>query len=353
MAEAWYCTREDVKRALDIKTTAFANDRVDRAIDSATEDVEGQLRRKFYPNDTTHTFDWLDHQFSLTWRLWLDQREMAVAPTKVLSNSVDITTNVFARPDVGPPFDRLEIDLGTSSMWSAGNTYQRAIAVTGTFGYQYKTASAATLAAALNGTSDVTASLSDSSLFGVGSLLIVGTERLLVTAKNLLTTGTTLGANLDAQAKTVAVTVADGTKVHAGEVITIDAERMLVTDIAANVLVVDRGYDGSVLATHTTGATVYAPRLATVTRAALGTTIASHLINAAVSVFVYPSLVRQLTIAEAATNLIQERAGFARSIGSDQGNVMETVGKGLLDLRKRTFTAHGRKVLLRTAARYI
>lgn len=351
MAEAPYCTREDVKNALDIQTSAFANDRVDRAINSATEDVEGQLRRHFYPYDTTHTFDWLDHQYSLVWRLWLDQRELALPATAVVTNGTDITTSVMFRPDQGAPYDRIEVDTSTSAAFTAGNTYQRAISVTGTFGYQYKTAAAGTLVTALNATTDTTTTVSDSSLVGVGSLLICGTERLLVTAKNLVDTTATLGGNLDAQDKTTTVPVSNGALIHQGEIITIDSERMLVTDIASNNLIVKRAADGPVLAAHTSGAPIYASRLVTVTRASLGTVKASHSIGATVSVFQYPTLVRQLTIAEAVTNLIQEKSGYARAVGTD--TVTETIGKGLIDLRKRAFTAHGRKVLPRTAARFI
>lgn len=351
MAEAWYCTREDVKRALDIKTSAYANDRVDRAVQAASEDVEAQLRRRFYPKDSTQTFDWLDHQYSLVWRLWLDQRELCMNATAVVTNGIDITTKVMFRPDFGPPYDRIEIDTSTSAAFTAGNTYQRAVSVTGTFGYLYKTASAGTLAASVNGTTDTTVTLSDSSQVGVGSLLIVESERMLITGLNLASTTATLTGNPTSSASNTTIGVSDGTLIHQGEVITVDSERMLVVDIAGNNLIVERAYDGSVLAAHTASTVVYAPRLATVTRAALGTTKAAHSSAVAVSVFVYPTLVRQLTIAEAVTNLIQERSGYARSIGTE--TVLETIGKGLTDLRKRAFTAHGRKVLVRTPARYI
>jgi hypothetical protein len=348
-----YCTREDVKNALDIKTTAYANDRVDRAIAASTEDVIGQLRRTFHPVDSTQTFDYLTHQYDLVWRIWLDQRELCKAPTVVLSNGQDITTSVLARPDSGPPFDRLEIDLGTSAMWSAGNTYQRATSVTGTFGYRWDTSPAGTLTGDATD-SATTIGVSDSSLVGVGSLLIIGTERLLVTGKGLVDTTATLTGNPDAQAKTTSIGVDDGTKVLQGEVITVGSERMLVNDIAGNTLVVDRAVDGSVLAAHSSSDAVYAPRTLTVVRGATGTTAAAHTAADPVLTFAYPSLVRQLTIAESVTNLIQEKAGYARAVEAQGGgNVSMVLGKSLADLRKRALTAHGRKILLRTPARFI
>lgn len=349
----WYATREEVKRALNAVTagpTPDADERVDRAIASASEDVEGQMRRVFYPTDATHTFDWLDHQYSLIWRLWLDQLELAKTPTAVLSAGTDITSGVLARPDDGPPYDCLEIDLSTNSAWNAGATYQRQISVAGTFGYRYDTAPAGTLAANAN-SSVTTLTLSTSVGWGTGSLLIVGTERVLVTDRNLADTTATLSAGVDAQAKTTSLPLSDGTKVARGEVLTVGSERMLCTDVAGNTAIVIRGYDGSVLATHSSSDHVWAPRAATVTRGALGTSAAAHTAADAVSVFAYPGLVRQLTVAESVTNVLQEHAGYARSIGTDKA--LETLGKGLIDLRARCLNAHGRKVLVRTAGRFI
>lgn len=52
-----YCTREDVKNALDIKETARNDDQIDRAIEGATDTIEDDLNRKFYPEVDTRYFD--------------------------------------------------------------------------------------------------------------------------------------------------------------------------------------------------------------------------------------------------------------------------------------------------------
>jgi hypothetical protein len=139
----------------------------------------------------------------------------------------------------------------------------------------------------------------------------------------------------------VSLTVTDGTKYTAGETLLLDSERMLVVDIAGNVLTVKRAWDGSALATHS-GAEVYAPRSLTVTRGALGTTAATHLNGAALSRWTYPGLVTELNIAEAINTFLQKTSGYARTVGEGD-NQRNASGAGLADIRARAYAAHGRK----------
>ncbi|PZT70197.1 hypothetical protein DN402_31760 [Streptomyces sp. SW4] len=97
-----------------------------------------------------------------------------------------------------------------------------------------------------------------SAAVGVGSVLRVGSERMLVTGRTMAATGQTLAADLTVQKKDVTVTVADASGFAVDETVLIDAERMLIVDIAGNTLIVERAVDGSVLAAHTTGAALYA-----------------------------------------------------------------------------------------------
>jgi hypothetical protein len=54
-----YCNRTDVKRALDFEgITASSDARIDRALATVAETIEGQMHRVFYPRDTTFYFDW-------------------------------------------------------------------------------------------------------------------------------------------------------------------------------------------------------------------------------------------------------------------------------------------------------
>ena len=131
------------------------------------------------------------------------------------------------------------------------------------------------------------------------------------------------------------------------ETILVDAERMLVTDIAGVVATVKRAWDGTVLAAHTGALDVYAPRTLTVTRGAQGTTAATHDTAAPVSRLVVPPLVRDLAIAEAINRLLSEISGYARTVGSGE-NLRNASGAGLKLIRDDVVTRYGRKSRIRS-----
>jgi hypothetical protein len=344
----WYATREDVKTALDAKETARNNGQVDRAIAAATPAIEGLLHRRFYPSVATRSFPWPDEGWSSRpWRLWLDADELISATTLTSGATTIAATDYLLEPaNAGPPYNRIEINLAGSAAFTSGVTHQRAISIAGVWGgCPADEDSAGTLAAAVTTTTATTVDVSDSAAIGVGHLIRVDTERMLVTDKTMLTTGQTLQTPLTANAANVAVAVTNGAAYTTGEVLLLDSERMLVVDIAGNTLTVKRAWDGSVLAAHT-GSTIYAARRLTVTRAALGTTAATHLSNAAVARHVVPDLVHQLAVAEAINSLLQETAGYARTVGSGEGE-REAGGRGLRDLREQAYTAHARKARMR------
>lgn len=341
--EPWYATREDVKDALDFKTTARADARIDRALAAASRSVDGLCHRRFYPAVGTRYWDWPNGQHARAWRLWLDDSEL-VELTGLVSGGVTIPTGaVILNPQrSGPPYRSLEIDLSSAYALSAGDTEQHAVAVTGLWGYRNAEAPAGTVVGAA-GATDTTLTVSDASMVGVGSLLRSGDERLLAVGRSMADTGVTLAADLGGQAKDTTVTVSDGTGAHVGEVLLVDGERLRVDDIAGDTLVVRRQWDGSTLAAHTSGATVYAPRALTVARGAVGTTASAIADGAALVVWEPPSLVRTLTIAEAVTTLSQELAGYARTSRSSSSSgaprpVTPTVG----DIRDQCYAAHGR-----------
>ncbi len=344
-----YATREDVKSALDVRQTARNDAQVDRAIEAASRAVEALCHRVFYPTYATRYVDWPNFQYAWPWRVWLDAAELAdvttTVPVVTSGGNVIPNANIFwGNPRYNPPFTYLELDRSSSSSFGQGSTPQRDVAITGTFGYSIDTRSGGTLAAAMSDTTSTSATVSDGSLIGVGDLLLVGTERLLVTGRANVTstqtqqsTGVSTASNAD-----VTLAVTTGSAFHAGEVVQLDSERMLVLDVTGNNLTVKRAWDGSTLATHS-GATVYVSRLLTVVRGAQGTTAATHLSAAAVSVHAVPSLVRQLAVAEAVTMLTQEAAAYAGTQGSGQG-AQKNVGAGLPSLREQTLAQYGRKV---------
>ncbi|MFD6035725.1 hypothetical protein ACFWHF_14460 [Streptomyces griseoincarnatus] len=340
----WYCTREDVKSALDFKETARNNGQVDRAIESASRSVEGLCRRRFYPQTTTRHFDWPNEQAARSYRLWLDPNEV-ITVTSLTSGGVLLDPadyNLRRSDDLDePPYTRIEIDLSTDASFSVGDTFQRSIAVTGLFGYRNDE----TLLGAATGAVDASQTAvgvdgATSAAVGVGSVLRLDDERLTVTCRSLTNTGQTLQSPMAEYDNDETVTVTDATQYTAGEVLTLDSERMLVVDTAGDTLLVKRAWDGSTLAAHT-GSTIYAPRTLTVTRGDLGTTPAAHDNGTTVTRWDPPGLVRQLTIAEALNDLLQSASGYARVVGVAEAQ-QEMVGRGLRDIRTRTYAAYGR-----------
>lgn len=342
-----YCTRQDVKRSLDIKETARNNWLIDQAMQSAASNIERHMHRRFYPQDTTRYWDWPNYQRSAPWRIYLDEFELADTtvnvPVVTSAGTVIPAADIFWGPwNDSPPYTFIELNRATSAAFGGGATPQRSVSIAGTFGYRMETDPAGTLAAAISSTSATTCTVSDGAALGVGSLLIIDSERLLVQEAASATTGqaNTAGATT-AQASDNAITVASGAAINVDETLLIDQEKMLAVDVTGNVVTVIRAWDGSVLATHASNTTIYAYRLLTVGRGQLGTAAATHTSSTAISVFRYPSLVRDLAIAEAGNTVLQRTSGYG---DSGEGATSATnIGAGLADLWDEVETAHGRK----------
>jgi len=348
-----YATREDVMRALDVKLTARNSAQIDRALESASRDVESLCHRTFVPNLASKSFDYPGPQTGRPWRLWLDANEL-ISVTTLSSGGVVIgSTDFFLEPnEYGPPYNRIEIDLSSSAAFSSGDTHQRAITVTGLWGYRNDETTVGVLAGAVATTTATTITVNGtaSAQLGVGSVIRIDDERLIVTGRSMADTGQNLGSTIDQQLKTVTVPVADGTQFAMDEVILIDSERMLIVDIAGNQLTVKRAWDGSPNAEHTNGADIYAPRSLTVQRGALGTTAATHTNSTAVVRWDPPGLVQDLVIAEAIARLGNEQAGYSKTRRTGDGGASERAvdANALSGLRQRVYQAHGRKGQVRS-----
>lgn len=343
----WFCTREDVKLALDSKHTARDDAQVDRAIDAGARSTEGRLHRRFAPVVATRFFDWPREGGSgRPWRLWLDADEL-ISVTTLTSGGVAIpASDYFLEPaNSGPPFTHVEIDLGSSAAFGGGDTHQRDVAITGLFGYRNDEAAAGVLENAVADAVGTTVDVTDGSLVGVGSVLRCESERMIVTARTALDSGVNLGG--DGLTANVADQVVEAAVGQPGEVLLIDAERMLVVDVAGSNRVVKRAWDGSTLAAHSAGADVFTYRRLTVARGQLGTAGAAHADATALSVWQSPSLVHSLNIAEAINTVEQDRAAWGRTVGSGD-NEREAGGRGLRDIRAQAYTEHGRKARIRS-----
>ncbi len=346
-----YCTREDVKRSLDIKETARNNAKLDRAIESAARKIDGHLHRRFYPENKTAFYNWPNFQRAYPWRIWFDASELADVtvnvPVVTTGGNVIPAEDIFWGPwNYAPPFTFLELNRATSAAFGAGDTPQRDVSITGTFGYSIDADPAGTLTAFMD-TTVATATITDSALVGVGSILIAGSERMLVADRAMADTTVAFTGSLttDSAADNL-LTVSDSSLFGIDEVLRADAERLLVVDILpGNMLVVKRAWDGTVLAAHTSGS-LYAARSLTVVRGALGTAAASHTDGDALTVHKPPPLIRDLAIAEAGAQVLQETGGYSNPQG-ESGATVSDLAAALPDLWDEAETTYGRKARIR------
>lgn len=337
-----YCTREDVASALEVSPSVRAHAQIDRLIEASAREIDRCLHRTFWPQLGTRYKPWPDPQSPTPWRLWLDADEL-ISVTALSSGGILISSDEYLLEPIntGPPYNRIELNLAGSATFGGGSTHQRDVTIVGLWGGCPATETpAGALAEALDD-SETVVDVTDGAAIGVGDLLRVDSERMLVTGRSWLDSTDNLQSPLTASASNTTVTVNNGAGFTADEPLLLDSERMLIVDIASNTLTVKRAQGGSVLTTHT-GSDVYVSRSLTVVRGAAGTTAASHSNGAALVKHVPPQLIRQLNIAEVINALQQESSAYARVAGAGD-NQREMTGRGLDDLRERAYTAHGRK----------
>ena len=338
-----YATREEIKEALDFKETARANRQIDRAIEAASRSVEALCHRRFYPEIATRLFDWPNQQYARPWRLWLDQNEIISVTALSAGGTVIPSTDYFLEPnEYGPPYNRLEIDLASSSAFGGGDTHQRNISISGLFGYRNDESIVADLDGGITA-SQTSIDVATAPGIGVGSLLRIGTERMIVSERLMKDTFIDIGVALTASNNDVTLAgVSTGFSVD--EVILIDSERMLIVDKSATSLTVKRAWDGSVLAAHSIGAGINALRTLTVTRGALGTTASTHSSGDDIYRWDPPGPVRTLVVGQAISTLTSEQSGYSRvkrSGGSTGEGARDT--SALSVLRDQVYDSHGRK----------
>lgn len=345
MPEVWYCTRENVQDTLALTDSARLNRRIDRAIGNGARHIEGFLHRKFYPSYGTRTFDMPTGQ-----TLWLYDHELAAAPDAVVSGGVAMaSTDYILQPESGPPYRWIDQNLAGTVFWASGQTTQRSISITGVQGYPCTMTTATTITAGI--TAGATSmSIADSSMVGVGQLVQLDNERIIVTERGTASTTATLSGALGASKAETVLTVSNPALLNQGERILIDGEWMFIETIAGSSVIVTRAANGTVLAAHSGGALIYAPRVLTVARGQLGTTAASHLSAAPVVNVLAPSQVIEANIALALDEINQQTGGYSSSWGSGSragqalgANKVEAGGAGIEGLMERLYSSYGRK----------
>lgn len=351
MGRVVYATREEVQDAFDVREAAHRSAQIDRAILSASDDIDGWLNRHKHglaPVRATRYFDWPGNNYSSAQRIWFDENELISAEVITAGPAAMTPGDYFLEPvNSGPPFTYVEINRNSSGSFSNLGTAQRAVSITGLWGYTDDQLPAGTLAGALNA-SQTSVNISDGSVIGVGSLILVGTERMNVVGKTGLDTTYSLTADLTGLSSARTVGIPPGAEFSIGETIIVGAERMRIIDRTNDSLTVLRGYDGSVLDDHTTGDDIYALRTLTVERGARGTTAASHDLGDPITRWDVPDLVRALCVAEAITRLEQEFSAYGARVYSDEAErdssgTEVVAGRGLTDIRKSAARRYKRK----------
>lgn len=352
---ALYATVEQVMRAADIKVTAYLKDEILRSLESSCDAVDKLIvvgdtqRPAFAPWAGEISFDWPTVNNGNAYRFWLDQFRLHSLDS-IVSGGVDVESAALPWPASGPPYSAIDIDTSGALSLEIGDTGtgQRSLTLGGIWGIvgDDRSRSSWTLGASV---SDSATDLVINAPIGIGSIVLIGSERVIVEDRSWSASGQTASA-LAVQMNAQSVTVADGTDFIIGEEIIVDSERMLIRDIVGNVLIVQRAADGTVLADHANGTAIYWSRSCAVERGALGTTAASHSDGTMISIYSAPAIASQLAIAYTIDRRAQEDVGYARDlshirdvrglsakkVGGDVG------GQGIPALEDRLISAYGR-----------
>jgi hypothetical protein len=340
-----YCTRETVAATMDQADTVRLDKRIDDAIVAGARDLEGLCHRRFYPVTGTRYLDPLWVSGDTMWVNTQDYEILSLSSLTVDGTALVANVDYYLEwpGGVGPPYTAIRRIRESSTAWS---TLQRGNVAVGTFGGSAATDTAGALGVAISSVGATSMTVTDASLIGVGDLLLIDTEQVIVTEKASASTTATLTGNLTADESVTTVPVSSGALVHKGETILVGSERMFVEDVAGNNLVVQRALQGSVLAAHSTSDVVYAPRLCTITRGAAGTTAATHLISATLGRNRPPGLVAELNTAYALNYLVQGKSGYGRDTGSGSGRAETGTGgvaAALAALEDACLSAFGRQ----------
>lgn len=323
----WYVSRERLKAALDA-TTAINDGLIDRHIEAASRLIDGQLGRFFIPKTQTRYYR-PPHAPCLR----LDEGLISVSAITSQNgdNTLAVTDYLIEPANEGPPYTRIELDassVASTADLSAGDTAQRAIAVTGSWGYRNDTESAGTVASGLASDAAATSMVcSSAAAIDVGDTLLIGTEQLWVSERSAGDLGKNTAGALTASMSDVTLAVEAAHGLVAGEVILVDAEKMLIQSIATNTLTLRRAWDGTTLATHANPSDIYVYRTLTVTRGVNGTLAAVHPNTTAISRYRVPGDIEEVCRAEAVFALLAEQSGHVATglLGTQGGSLRPTV----------------------------
>tara|TARA_Y100000310_G_scaffold259499_1_gene268189 strand:- start:3722 stop:4786 length:1065 start_codon:yes stop_codon:yes gene_type:complete len=348
----WYTTREAVKLAAGIQGSQH-DSAIDAAIDAASREVDNLSMTRWIPITETRKYDaaypalrgrrlYLDHDL-ISIDTFTDQGDEAVA--------VNATEYRLMPENHGPPYSWLELllDVTTAEFRADPDTHQQSLRITGKWASNDNTIAASEVGTNQNN-SQTTLLVADGSKIDVGDTLLIGSEQEFVSGRTdadlgINTHGSTGAMTVDKTDKTLTLASAPTDAVTVGEVMRIGSERMLVEAInSTSSFEVERAYDGTTLAAHSTGDDVYIFRTYTVTRNVNGTTVAEHNDGVAITKYAPPVDIQELTLGTAVTRFQQQRAGWGREIGRGE-SAREFRGGEIERLRKRVMANNRRHLV--------
>lgn len=317
-----YVSIDDLVLASDFNPSALRSATLTRHLEDACDAIDRSLRRTFYPVTEVRMFrpsSFHRPPGQTQAGFHLDQDDLYSVDSITADGDTVTVADTQLWPTDGPPYHW----VGTTGT---------VIVITGTWGFPWDTDTVTTIAANITDTTSTSVTVADGSQVGVGDLIQINSERLLVTAKATTDSTTDLAADVADSSSTVALSVDDGSVLNVGEVMWVNSERMRIVDIVSDTVTVHRAYQGSTLASHSSGDDVYVERSLTVERGYSGSTAATHTSGDSVSKLVAPGPIRTLTIAEAQTLFEQEGSRYGRTVGAGEAE-HEATGAGIQDAR--------------------
>jgi hypothetical protein len=214
------------------------------------------------------------------------------------------------------PYSEIDVAPDASNL-SAWSDELEGVQIPGRWGlYEETEATGATLGAQQT---DIATSLqvSDGAKLSPGAVLLIGSEQELITGYDTPVAAiTTLNGTIDASQETIILT--NGALVNIGEILRIGVEQIRILDISTHTLYVQRHWNKTLGAAHTTGAAVDVYRKFVVARAANGTTAAAHAVSAAISRYLVPADVLFLCKEIATLMLNKAGTGYSGKTGNEQ-----------------------------------
>ena len=342
----WYTTRDAVIAAIG-QTGVSINPVIDRLIDAQSRQIERWTRRFYIPRTETHLFRWPEPRAGRSGDiLWIDQDLLSVTTLQSQAQDSSPTTisssDYFLEPnnpqvDGETRYDRIELDQSSSASFQPGATAQRSISVLGSSGYTNETKSVGNTDNTLSGTSFICDDGGPNGI-GVGDTLVIASEQLFVSEKALAAHGTfkvndSGDITTVASAATKTFTADSSHGILVGERIRLENEEMVVVAVSTNDITVDRGHNGTVIATHANDTPIHNARTLTIVRAVNGTSDGASSGAVPVVKFEPPFDIQDWCLQETINAYHMGRSGGVRTIGGSDAT-REVKGIGITDLRE-------------------